>query len=123
MISTNLKRLRKNNQYTQEDVAGKINVSRQSVAKWENGESIPDIDSCIKLAKLYKVKLDDLVNHSEEESGIQIPPKGKYFFGAVVVGERGQIVIPKEARELFNINPADKLLILGDEEKGIAIVH
>ncbi len=33
MISTNLKRLRKNNQYTQEDVAGKINVSRQSVAK------------------------------------------------------------------------------------------
>lgn len=123
MISTNLKRLRKNNQYTQEDVAGKINVSRQSVAKWENGESIPDIDSCIKLTKLYKVKLDDLVNHSEEESGIQIPPKGKYFFGAVVVGERGQIVIPKEARELFNINPADKLLILGDEEKGIAIVH
>lgn len=123
MISTNLKRLRKNNQYTQEDVAGKINVSRQSVAKWENGESIPDIDSCIKLTKLYKVKLDDLVNHSEEESGIQIPPKGKYFFGAVVVGERGQIVIPKEARELFNIKPADKLLILGDEEKGIAIVH
>jgi AbrB family looped-hinge helix DNA binding protein len=123
MISTNLKGLRKKNQYTQEDVAGKINVSRQSVAKWENGESIPDIDSCIKLAKLYKVKLDDLVNHSEEESGIQIPPKGKYFFGAVVVGERGQIVIPKEARELFNINPADKLLILGDEEKGIAIVH
>lgn len=123
MISTNLKRLRKNNQYTQEDVAEKINVSRQSVAKWENGESTPDIDSCIKLAKLYKVKLDDLVNHSEEESGIQIPPKGKYFFGAVVVGERGQIVIPKEARELFNINPSDKLLILGDEEKGIAIVH
>ncbi|RDY24367.1 XRE family transcriptional regulator [Romboutsia maritimum] len=123
MISTNLKRLRKNNQYTQEDVAEKINVSRQSVAKWENGESTPDIDSCIKLTKLYKVKLDDLVNYSEEESGIAIPPKGKHFFGAVVVGERGQIVIPKEARELFNIKAGDKLLILGDEEKGIAIVH
>lgn len=123
MVSTNLKRLRKNNQYTQEDVAEKINVSRQSVAKWENGESTPDIDSCIKLTKLYKVKLDDLVNHSEEQSGIAIPPKGKYFFGAVVVGERGQIVITKEARELFNIKAADKLLILGDEEKGIAIVH
>ncbi|WP_334293870.1 AbrB/MazE/SpoVT family DNA-binding domain-containing protein [Romboutsia maritimum] len=52
-----------------------------------------------------------------------MPPKGKHFFGAVVVGERGQIVIPKEARELFNIKAGDKLLILGDEEKGIAIVH
>ena len=52
-----------------------------------------------------------------------MPPKGKYFFGAVLVGERGQIVIPKEARETYNINPGDKLLVLGDEDKGIAIVH
>ncbi|MBN1044352.1 helix-turn-helix transcriptional regulator [Clostridium botulinum] len=123
MINTNLKRLRKNHQYTQENVAEKLNVSRQSVAKWENGESTPDIDSCIKLAKLYNVRLDDLVNHSEEESGIVVPPKGKFFFGAVVVGERGQIVIPKEAREIFNINAGDKLLILGDEERGLGIVH
>ena len=123
MISKNLKRLRKINQYTQEEIAEKINVSRQSVAKWESGESTPDIESCIKLSNLYKVKLDDLVNHSEEDSGIVIPPKGKYFFGSVTVGERGQIVIPKEAREVFNINSGDKLLILGDEERGLGIVH
>lgn len=48
-------------------------------------------------------------------------PKGKHIFGTVKVGERGQIVIPKEARELFNIKPGDTLLVLGDEEKGIAI--
>ena len=48
-------------------------------------------------------------------------PKGKYIFGTVKVGERGQIVIPKEARELFNIKPGDTLLVLGDEDKGIAI--
>ncbi|MGO0807077.1 hypothetical protein ACTPEF_24020, partial [Clostridioides difficile] len=42
---------------------------------------IPDICSCIKLAKLYNVKLDDLVNHSEEKTGIIVPPKGKFFFG------------------------------------------
>ena len=95
MISRNLKSLRKKNQYTQEEIAEKINVSRQSVAKWENGESNPDIESCIQLANLYNVKLDDLVNHSEEETGIGVPPKGKFFFGSVVVGERGQIVIPK----------------------------
>ena len=39
------------------------------------------------------------------------------------VGERGQIVIPKEAREVFNINSGDKLLILGDDERGIAVIH
>lgn len=123
MISRNLKSLRKKNQYTQEEIAEKINVSRQSVAKWENRESNPDIESCIKLANLYNVKLDDLVNHSEEETGIGVPPKGKFFFGSVVVGERGQIVIPKEARIVFNINAGDKLLILGDEERGLGIVH
>lgn len=123
MISMNLKTLRKINNYTQEEVAENINVSRQSVAKWENNESVPDINSCAKLAKLYNVTLDNLVNYSEEKSGIAIPPKGKHFFGSVTVGERGQIVIPKEARELFDINTGDKLLVLGDEEKGIAIVH
>ena len=48
--------------------------------------------------------------------------KGKYFFGTVKLGERGQIVIPKEAREVFDIKPGDNLLLVGDEEKGIAIV-
>jgi AbrB family looped-hinge helix DNA binding protein len=48
--------------------------------------------------------------------------KGKYLFGTVKIGERGQIVIPKEAREVFNIKPGDNLLLVGDEEKGIAIV-
>ncbi|MEN8077587.1 AbrB/MazE/SpoVT family DNA-binding domain-containing protein [Clostridioides difficile] len=64
------------------------------------------------------------MNYSDEESpGLAVPPKGKHFFGSVVVGERGQIVIPKEAREVFNINPGDKLLILGDIDRGLAIVH
>lgn len=49
-------------------------------------------------------------------------PEGKHIFGTVKVGERGQIVIPKEAREIFDINPGDSLLVLGDEEQGIAIV-
>ena len=123
MISKNLKSLRKKYNYTQDDIAEKLNVSRQSIAKWESGESTPDIYNCSKLAELFNVKLDDLVNHSEEETGIVVPPKGKYFFGSVLVGERGQIVIPKEARDKFNINSGDKLLLLGDEDRGIAIVH
>ena len=46
---------------------------------------------------------------------------GKYIFGVVKVGERGQIVIPKEARELYGIKAGDSLLVLGDT-KGMAIV-
>jgi AbrB family looped-hinge helix DNA binding protein len=47
-------------------------------------------------------------------------PKGKYAW-TVKVGEKGQIVIPKEARDIFDINPGDTLIILGDEKQGIAI--
>ena len=49
-------------------------------------------------------------------------PDGKHIFGTVKVGERGQIVIPKAAREVFGIKPGDTLLLLGDEAQGIAIV-
>lgn len=48
--------------------------------------------------------------------------QGKYAWTAKV-GEKGQIVIPKEARDLFNISPGDTVLLLGDEERGIAIVN
>ena len=52
-----------------------------------------------------------------------MPPKGKHMFGMVTVGERGQIVIPKKARDIFDFKPGDRLLVLGDEEQGgIAII-
>jgi AbrB family looped-hinge helix DNA binding protein len=44
------------------------------------------------------------------------------FMSSVKVGEKGQIVIPKEVREMFNIDPGDMLLLLADKERGIAIV-
>ncbi len=47
-------------------------------------------------------------------------PKGKYAW-TVTVGEKGQIVIPKQAREVFGITPGDTLILLGDERRGIAI--
>ena len=47
-------------------------------------------------------------------------PKGLYTWTATV-GEKGQIVIPKQAREIFDIKPGDTLLLLGDETRGIAI--
>ena len=47
-------------------------------------------------------------------------PAGKYAW-TVTVGEKGQIVIPKQARELFGIQPGDNLILLGDEDRGLAI--
>lgn len=48
--------------------------------------------------------------------------KGKQMFGVVKVGDKGQIVIPKEARKLFDIKAGDALLVLGDLSKGLALV-
>lgn len=49
-------------------------------------------------------------------------PKEKHLFGTVRVGEKGQIVIPKQAREIFGILPRDQLVVLGDEETGLALM-
>ena len=124
-ISKNLTTLRQLHKYSQEDVATQIGVSRQAVAKWEAGESVPDILNCDALAKLYDVELDDLIHHDQEQTGESIPPKGKHIFGTVRVGERGQIVLPKQARDVFKIKPGDLLVVLGDESiehPGIAIM-
>lgn len=48
--------------------------------------------------------------------------KGKHIFGMVKVGEKGQIVIPKEARTLFNIKKGDLLMMIGDEASGLAVI-
>lgn len=47
--------------------------------------------------------------------------EGKYIFGVVKVGEKGQIVIPRDARKIYDIKPGDALLVLGDQ-KGMAII-
>ena len=49
-------------------------------------------------------------------------PEGKYLFGVAKVGQKGQIVIPKEAREVFSISPGDTLAVLVDINQGIGIV-
>lgn len=124
-IAANLRFLRNRNGLSQEEVAEKIGVSRQSVAKWENGESLPDILKCEALADLYDVSLNDLVRHDQEKEGLPIPPKNKHLFGVVTLGERGQIVLPKIARDTLNLKPGDRLVVLGDttpENAGIALI-
>ena len=120
-IAYNLTTLSQLNKFYQEEVAARIGVSRQAVAKWEAGQSVPDILNCDALAKLYDVELDDLIHYDQGQTGESIPPKGKHIFGTVRVGERGQIVIPREARDKFDIKAGDTLIVLGDEKWGIAV--
>lgn len=123
MFKDNLAQMRKVLQLTQEDVAEKLGVTRQSVAKWESGESIPDLDKCKQLAEIFGVSLDDLANYEPEENmGLGLPPKGKHLFGLVTVGDKGQIVIPAKARKIFDISTGDQLVVLGDEEQGLALI-
>ncbi len=124
MISENLLYLRRQKGLSQERVAEAVGVSRQAVAKWEAGDAVPDVNNCAALARLYEVTLDELVTHdSEALGGAPIAPRGKYIFGVVTVGEKGQIVIPAKARRVFNIRPGDDLLVLGDVERGLALTH
>ncbi len=124
MFKDNLAQLRKLKQLTQEAVAEKAGVTRQAVAKWESGETVPDLEKCRLLAELFGVSLDDLANYVPEENlGLGLPPKGKQLFGVVTVGDKGQIVIPAKARTRYHISAGEQLVVLGDDEsQALAIV-
>jgi len=123
MLKDNLVMLRNIHGYSQEEIAEKIGISRQAYAKWESGATIPDIEKCSCLAKVYGVTIDSLVK-TETAEGIGIippAPKGKNIWGSVTINERGQIVIPKAAREKFALTGGQRLIVLSDEE-GIALI-
>ena len=88
------------------------------------GETVPDVERCQKLAELYGVTIDSLVNYSDKIGTTTLTPgpKGKHIFGTTKINDRGQVVIPKKARELFGINNGDSLVVLGDEAEGIALI-
>ena len=123
MFHDNLISLRKMHRMSQEDLAEQIGVTRQTLSKYETGESLPDIDKCKAIADVFGVSMDELVNYEDnDEYHMGVGPKGKYMFGLVKVGDKGQIVIPAKARKIFDINPGDNLIVLGDEDQGMAIV-
>ena len=78
--STRLKVLRTQKGYTQEEIANRLNVSRQAVSRWETGKSSPDIDNLTLLGEIYEVSVDEIlgndvpVNTEDEE----IPQRDKF---------------------------------------------
>ena len=122
MLKDNLIMLRKMNGYSQEQIAEKIGISRQAYAKWESGATVPDIEKASQLASVYGVTIDGLMK-TESLNGIgELPPapQGKNLWGTVTLGDRGQIVIPKPARDKFGLKGGDRLIVATDEV-GIAL--
>ena len=103
MLSENLVMLRNLKGLTQEQVAEVVEISRQSYAKW---------------------KLDALMHYDEKVGNTKMapPPEGKFLWGTVKLGNRGQIVIPKEARDKYGLQEGSRLVVLGNEE-GIALIQ
>jgi transcriptional regulator with XRE-family HTH domain len=66
-FANNLQNLRKINNLSQEDLATKLNVSRQTISKWESGNTYPESDKLIDISNLFKVKIDDLIKKEIEE--------------------------------------------------------
>lgn len=125
MLKDNLVLLRNLHGYTQEELSEKIDISRQAYGKWESGDTIPDIEKCSLLADIYGITLDSLI-HTENIDDNKAPlfaPKGKNIWGSVTINNRGQIVIPKEVRDRFNFSEGTRLIVLSDDEEGIALIE
>ena len=121
MINSNIATLRKKHRWTQEALANKVGVSRQTIAKWEAPGGNPDISSCIRLAQAFDVAIDDLVNGDTSLVAMLDRP-GKYIFGTVVIDQDGRLTLPVRARKVFNIKAGDELLLIGDIGRGLALM-
>lgn len=116
-LMTQVKLFRSKMGMTQEEVAEKVGVSRQAVAKWEKGETQPDIESCVKLADLFGVSVDALVRNMQNND------KGQQICGCVKVNDKGQITLPAPIREAFGLKTGNMILVLADTERGIVLVN
>ena len=99
MIGVHLKRIRKEKHLSQEQVAQRLNISRQAISRWENDLAMPDIDNLVVLSKLYEVSIEELLGEKktvyEEEKGTPIESpiqeEKKSFFAAVLQGFLGRL--------------------------------
>jgi AbrB family looped-hinge helix DNA binding protein len=123
MLKDNLVMLRNIHGFSQEAISEKIGISRQAYAKWESGATVPDVEKCALLAEVYGTTVDGLLKTEREDNLGMIPPapKGKNIWGSVAVNDRGQIVIPKGARDRFGLTGGQRLIVLSDEQ-GIALI-
>lgn len=90
----------------------------------QEGATIPDIEKCKRLADIYGITLDSLIKTETVDGKTVVPPapKGKNIWGSVTINERGQLVIPKAVREIFGLTGGQRLIVLSDDNEGIALI-
>ena len=119
MIAVNIRFLRRSENLSQEEFAERFGVSRQSVAKWESGESTPDLQKCREIAEHYDLSIDTLVSVPLDGPGVnENTTEGKYIFGMVKMDQDGRVSLPEYAREVFGLKPGDHLMVMGYTAKG-----
>ncbi len=119
LFSEKLKLLRKKNSLTQEELAEKLNVSRQAITKWESGDGIPDIDNLKQLSILFNVTIDELV---KEDKNVKV--KGKYYmFEELDIDHSKHFDIKISQVYELNIKPSNeekvKIELMSDEEENL----
>ena len=101
----NLKYLRKKEGLTQEELAEKLNVSRQSVTKWESGQALPDIEKVKEIAYLFSVSVDSLVGEIESKTENRLKKKindiGYFIFAYVILAIMAILSITTTINELI----------------------
>ncbi|WP_204120764.1 MULTISPECIES: helix-turn-helix domain-containing protein [Levilactobacillus] len=96
-IGKNIRNARTSNQMSQEDVSNHLNISRQSISRWENDRGYPDIEKLIKLSSLYNVTIDFLLLGEEDRkttsiSKIRKEPNSSFFKIFLIFGCLGTLI-------------------------------
>ena len=76
MLAENIQILRKRAKMSQEQLAELTGTSRQTVSKWELGESVPDVLACDRMAEAFGISMEDLLHYEERREELPLPPKG-----------------------------------------------
>lgn len=122
-LHENLRMLRQKWGYSLEALAEIISVSRQTAAKWEAGDSYPDIINCMKLASLYKVSLDELVNKPLTSTLMNdFTETDSRICGIVEIRADSSIILPEPVMNMFDLHPQENILLLADKRQGLALV-
>lgn len=115
MIHDNLKALRKSKGYTQEELASRLNVVRQTVSKWEKGLSVPDAEMLMKLAEIFEVPVSRLLGTAieQEQEPDQIAQQLARINAQLVIRNRRSRRIWKAVAVVIGVIAAVQLIIIG----------
>ena len=125
LFNEKLKMLRKESNLTQEELAEKLNVSRQAITKWESGDGTPDIENLKQISNLFNTTIDELV---KEDKNVTVEAKEQYsYIEELEIDHTKHFDIKickiKELNILANAQEKIKIELLSNEEENIAEIY